>query len=214
MNSLKRSLLAAVLIAATALAYAQPVNRVPALGVTDSAGATQVNTEGLKATYSAISTGLVPAASATDVMCIAGSASKTIRVVEWSISGTAGTLVTLPIFIAKRASVDTGGTPAAGNALPVAAKNDSTFVASTATLVAYTANPTITDASPGLIRAGTLTLPVTTAGTSSSRLIFNFGFAGSSALVLRGAAQQACVNLSGISVSSGLLASHITWTEE
>lgn len=193
---------------------AQPVNRVSQIGVTDSQGATQVNPEGLRTTYSAVFTGLVPAASATDVVCIAGSATKTIKVQYFEVSGTAGTLVTLPVFLAKRATADSGGTPATGNALPVASKMDSLNAAATATLVSYTANPTINDSSPLLIRAATVTLPVTTAGVVTRPAAWRFGDAGGQAVVLRGAAQQLCLNLSGISVSSGVLAGSIQWVEE
>lgn len=211
---LLRSIALAALAVSALTAIAQPVNRVPALGVTDSSGATQVNSEGLRTTYSAVATGLAPAASATDVFCIAGSATKTIKVQYLEVSGTAGTLVTVPIFLAKRASVDSGGTPATGNALPVASKMDSNNAAATATLVSYTANPTINDSSPLLIRASTVTFPVTTAGVTHSRVHWAFGLDGGQALVLRGAAQQVCINLSGISVSSGLMNVSIQWVEE
>lgn len=211
----RKSLVAAVLLGlAATFATAQPVNRVPQLGVVDAQGATQVNPEGLRNTYSAVFTGLVPAASATDVVCIAGSATKTIKLQYFEVSGTAGTLVTVPVFLAKRATADTGGTAASGNALPVASKMDSNNGAATATLVSYTANPTINDASPLLIRAGTVTFPVTTAGTTNSRLNWAFGDAGGQAVVLRGAAQQLCLNLSAISVTTGLLAGSIQWVEE
>ena len=130
------------------------------------------------------------------------------------ISGTAGTLVTVPVFLARRVTVDTGGTPATGNALPVYAKMDSANAAATATLVAYTANPTITDASPTFIRTGTILLPVTSAGTSMSSLVWDFGVRNSQALTLRGTAAQACLNLSSVSVSSGLLNIDIEWSEE
>lgn len=222
MSTLKRTSIFSILAVAMGLASiaeyhaaaAQAVNRVGALAITDSAGAGQVNTEGQKASYSAVATGLAPAASATDVACIAGSATKTIKLTQITVSGTAGTLVTLPVFLAKRATADTGGTPATGNALPVGSKLDSNNAAASATLVAYTANPTINDSSPLLIGAGTVTLPVTSAGTTNSRLVFQWGSRPAQAPTLRGAAQQICVNLSGISVSSGLLNIDFEFTEE
>lgn len=214
MKFLSQLFLAGVLALVASAAIAQPVNRVPALGITDSAGVSFGDPEGQRTTYSAVFTGLAPAASATDVVCITGSATKTIKVQYFEVSGTAGTLVTLPVFLAKRASADTGGTPATGNALPVASKMDSLNAAGTATLVSYTANPVIVDTSPLLIRAGAVTLPVTTAGTVTNRTLWAFGNAGGQAIVLRGAAQQLCLNLSGVSVSSGLLAGSLMWVEE
>jgi hypothetical protein len=91
---------------------------------------------------------------------------------------------------------------------------DSLNGTSAATLIAYTANPTINDSSPLLIRSRTITLPVTSAGTSNASVVWRFGADGDQALVLRGAAQQACLNLSGVSVSSGLLNIAIQWVEE
>lgn len=164
--------------------------------------------------YTAACTGLAPAASCTDVWQLIGSATRTVRLLYISISGTAGTLVTLPIYLCRRISANTGGTPASGLALPVPVKGDSSDSAATATLTAYTAVPTIVDTSPQLIRSGTLTLPVTTAGTSSSRLEWDFTKPGMKAQVLRGVAQTFCINLSTISVSSGLLNIDCAWAED
>lgn len=218
MNLFKRNATLALAFAALCVGLAlnsdAQVNRVPSVGTTDSAGSMQVNTEGQKNSYSATATGLAPAASATDVFCIAGSASKTVRVTMITFSGTAGTLVTVPVFLAKRAAADSGGTPATGNALPVAARHDANDAAATATLVSYTANPTINDASPGLLRAATVTLGTTAAATTNSRVVWDFADRPAKAVVLRGIAQQACVNLSGITVSSGLMNIDIEFTEE
>ena len=85
--------------------------------------------------YTVVAIGLAPAASCTDVLTLIGSATKTIRLLRMSISGSAGTLVSLPMFLARRASLNTGGTPSSGNALPVASKLDSgDAVASVTTL--------------------------------------------------------------------------------
>lgn len=175
----------------------------------------QNSVEGQKATYRAASVALVPAASATDLFCVAGSATKTIRVTHVAISGTAGTLVSTPFYLAKRASVDTGGTAATSNALPVEGLLDTGVDgASGATLVAYTANPTITDASPKLVAAGTLTLPTAAAGTVIQPLVFDFGKYLGRAAVLRGAAQQLCVNANGATITTGSLQVEVEYTAE
>jgi len=169
-------------------------------------------------TYSASAVGLAPAASATDIFCISGSSSKAIAIRRISISGTAGTLVTVPVTLVRRASLDTAGTPATGAALPVAAAHLSTNGAATATLTSYTANPTINDSSPLYLRAGNVTLPVTSAGTVTSPLEW---FGGTSVesysqgfdIPAGSTAQQYCLNLGATSVSSGLLNISITWTE-
>src|SRR5450631_1441393 len=108
---MKRFLLAlGFLLGFTALAGAQ-VNYTPQAGVVSGI---------LKQpSYSAVSIGLVPAASATDIFCISGSTTKNVSIKRISISGTAGTLVTAPFTLLRRVSLDTGGTPASTTALPV-----------------------------------------------------------------------------------------------
>jgi hypothetical protein len=205
---MKRLLLIGALIGAfLAPAIAQPV---PQIGVTFGYLPGQ--------TYSAAFFGLVPPASATDTVCIAGSASKTVAVQQIKLSGSAGTLVTLPVTLVRRASVATGGTAASTTANPAntIAKRDTTAAAATAVPIAYTAVPTITDASPTYLDSASLTLPVTSAGTVTVPLIFDYSVGNSNLLqpvILRGIAQQVCLNLNTVSVSSGVLNGVITWTE-
>lgn len=166
------------------------------------------------ATYTADSIALVPAASATDIACITGSATRVIRLQAIRVSGTAGTLVSVPMTLRKNASADTGGTAATGTALPAAYALDSTNPTATATLVAYTANPTINDTTPGLIDGATLPLGLTGTTLSSQGVLFDWsGRTFSQAPILRGVAQQVCVNLNTTSVSSGVLNISFRWTE-
>src|SRR5258705_5485634 len=102
---MKRLLLTCALVGALAAPAAAQVNVVPQVGLTTNYLARQ--------TYSAGFFGLVPAASATDVICLAGSATKTVRLQNIRLSGTAGTLVTTPVQLVRRVTVDPGGTPAA-----------------------------------------------------------------------------------------------------
>lgn len=200
---------ALLVVGLTAPAFAQ-VNVVPQQGLITSI---------LKRnTYSSVALALPPAASATDIACIAGSGTKTVIVRRLSISGTAGTLVTAPFALVRRATADTGGTAATttANWANNIAKHDTNDPAATATLISYSANPTINDTSPTYLRADSLTLPTTAAGTVTRPLIWEpdlaFGFP--KGFILRGTSQQLCVNLNGVSVSSGLLYASITWTEE
>lgn len=167
-------------------------------------------------TYSAASVGLVPASSATDILCINASSSKSVSVREIILSGTAGTAITTPVLLYRRVSLDTGGTAATGIALPVGVPNISTDPAATAVLTAYTANPTVVDSSPSLLVAPAVSFSVTT-GTNSSTIIN----AGSQVDLLskgydlvKGSTQQLCLNLNAASVSSGVLAISIQWTEQ
>lgn len=203
-------LVGSVALAATFPALAQ-VNNVPQVGVYQGSVS--------KATYSAVALALPPAASATDIACIAGSATKTIKVTKIELSGTAGTLVSAPFTLVRRTTADTGGTAATttanwANTISKADTNDPT---PSATLISYSANPTINDTSPTYIRSAYATLPVTSAGTSIVPIKWDFANDLSQqarSLTVRGAAQQLCINLNGVSVSSGLVHANITWTEE
>lgn len=207
---MKRLLTSLVLVGAFVAPALAQVNVVPQQGLITSI---------LKrATYSSVALALPPAASATDIACIAGSATKTVIVRRISISGSAGTLVTAPFTLVRRTAVDSGGTAATttANWANNIAKHDTTDAAATATLISYSANPTINDTSPTYLRSDELTVPVTSAGTVTRPLIWEpdiaFGFP--KGWVLRGIAEQLCVNLNAVSISSGLLHASITWTEE
>lgn len=208
MRKLLLSFLALALLGVTFPSLAQ-VNVVPQVGVSSA-----VIT---RPTYSAVALALPPAASATDIACIAGSASKVVYIDRITISGTAGTLVTAPFTLVRRTAVNTAGTAATttANWANTIAENDTPNPTATATLISYSANPTITDASPTYLASAELTLPVTTAGTSVSPIIWawpNTSF--SQRPTLRGIAEQICINLNAVSVSSGLLHASIQWTEE
>lgn len=222
MKSLRSLLVAAAIVAMAILGRGAEAQTAPCQGVNITTftgtgnGMVCANTEGQKASYRAAFVGLVPPSSATDMVCIAGSATKTIRVTRISLAGTAGTLVSLPIWINVHTSADTGGTAASAGANPANTKTalDQNDAVPTATLVSYTAVPTIGDTTKRYVAATELTLPVTSAGTVIVPAEFKFGTMNARALVLRGAAQQACVNFNSVSVSTGLVNGDIEWTEE
>lgn len=203
------ALLAGAFVALAVPAAAQ-VGSVPQVGVTSGYQA--------KATYSAGFIGLVPAASATDVVCLAGSATKTVKLVNIRLSGSAGTLVTTPITLVRRVAVNTAGTAASTTANPAntISKRDTGIATATAVPIAYTANPTITDAAPTYLDSASLTLPVTSAGTVTVPLVMDYSSLQTlmQPVTLTGAAAQVCLNFNAVSISSGLLNGSITWTEE
>lgn len=182
------------------------VNTVPQTGIS-------CPSEPSVASYRAMGYGIVPAASATDIACLTGSATRVIRVNSVRVSGTAGTLVTLPVLLHKHTVANTGGTAALTTALPVAVPLDSNNATASATPTAYTANPTI-DATAAQIDAMVASFNVTSALVNGSQAYFEYRAHNYiQAPTLRGIAQQVCVNLGGISVSSGLLAVSFEWTE-
>lgn len=208
---MKRILLALALVGALAAPSIAQINTVPSVGL--------ITATLTKNTYNAVSIGLVPAASATDIFCITGSATKTIKVAGLTVYGVAGTLTSVPAVVLRRATVDSGGTAASTIANPAntIGKSDTSNPTATATLIAYTANPTINDASPTYIRAGYITTPTVAAGTTPTNTPFTFGAnlpQFTQQLTLRGAADQICLNLQAASITSGVLNITVTWTEE
>lgn len=168
--------------------------------------------ESIVNTFAATSVALVPAASATDIACITGSASTVVRVLSIKVGGTAGTAIATPVLITKHTSLNTGGTAATSTALPVPYRIDSTDNAPTATTTAYTANPTIADSSPGIVDGAIVTFPVVTGGATSAAFSFTTHIYNEPP-TLRSASQQVCVNLNGVSVSTGSLTISFLWTE-
>lgn len=208
--NLRKLLLGSVagLLLATS-AIAQSVNTVPQVGMITSILRNP--------SYTASAVALVPAASATDIFCISGGTSKNISIRRITIGGTAGTAITTPFLVYRRVSLDTGGTAATGLALPVAVPNISTDSASTAVLTAYTANPTVVDASPSLMDDILIDLPVTTAagGVTLVQRIYGTGvdFFTKGLDIAKNTSQQICINPNGVSISSGVLQITMEWQE-
>jgi len=190
------------------------VNYVPQFGVTSGYLA--------KATYSSGFFGLVTASSATDVLCITGSASKIVRLVEIKIGGS-GTAITLPVTLVRRATPDSGGTAATTTANPgvvtqIASRDtgQSPNTSASATLISYTANPTINDSAPVYLDSHALSLAAATAA-GSGIVDFNYGLWNNDNIqppTLRGTSQQICVNFNSTTITSPLITGVVTWTEE
>lgn len=206
---MKRLLLIGALVGALLAPASAQVNVVPQVGTITAT----LN----KLTYRAVSIGLVPPASATDIFCITGSASRTIKVTGFTVQGIATTAITAPVVVLRRASVDTGGTAASTIANPAntIGKSDTQNSAATATLIAYTANPTIVDTSPTYLAASHVSLPLTTGNASALSLTFGSNLPQfTQQVVLRGIADQVCLNLQAATVLGGSLNITASWTEE
>ena len=165
-------------------------------------------TDGVKATYSAAIVGLATVATPTDVFTITGSATKTIRVTRIAITGTQTTATQRDILIIKRSTANTGGTSSTLTAVP----HDSTGASATATVRAYTANPTALGTAVGNIRTRKVFIGTTTG--NSDEFIIDFGIRPSQALVVRGVAEVLSINLNSVTSAGGNLDISIEWTEE
>lgn len=162
---------------------------------------------GLEVTYSASFSALVPALLATDVVCIKGSGTKTVRVTRIEASGTStasGAAVNLTLV--KRSTADTGGTSSTLTNVPL----DSTSAAATAVAVSYTANPTL-GTTIGSVRAARLDF--VTVGASVVPVVWTFGDRPTSALALIGTAEQACLNMGGVTITGPVVDGSVEWTE-
>jgi hypothetical protein len=166
-----------------------------------------VNIEGRKATYSASTAAFTPAASATDIAEIKGSATKVIRILRVGISGYATSAAAAPLVLAKRSTANSGGTSAALTAVP----NDSRDVAATAALLKYTANPT-TGTLVGNVRGAMLNLGTATA--PGAQLDFVFGDKNGKGIVLKDNTETLAINLAGASYSGNSVTVYFEWTEE
>lgn len=163
-------------------------------------------------TFVGAATFAAPQTGAGDLFCIAGSASRLVKVKRVVVSGVDTTAQASVINLVKRSTANTGGTSTA----PTAGALDSQQVVTTPTavLAAYTVIPT----------------PGTSAGTVGSRLAaFNTAATASASLLsfdttlennysdirLRGVAQELCVNAPSAFTTAGpTLTVEVTWTEQ
>lgn len=165
----------------------------------------------VRPTYRASVTGLVTAATATDFLTISGSSTKTVIVKKIMCSGIATTAATADIQVIKRSTANTGGTSTAPTATPL----DSSSAAATASVKAYTVNPSALGTSVGVIAADKLALPLAATGAAMQRLTYEFGsLPFTQSVILRGAAQT--LSLSGNAATLGTGAAvdcSIEWIE-
>lgn len=179
---------------------------------TDLAGRTRVlntPTVGVLQTYSATASNLVMAASATDIFTITGSATKTIMLTQFLISGTATSATVASVDVVIRSTANTGGT--SSNLVEV--PNDSTNAAATATTLSYTVNPTL-GTTVGTIRSFKLFMPPPTGGnanTPSTPILFPHTF--SQPITLRGTGQVMAFNLKGVTIAGSSFNIAVEWVE-
>lgn len=109
-----------------------------------------------KQAFSVTTANFTPDTAATDIFTIKGSATKTIRIMQMTFSGTATALAIIDLFLIKRSAANTGGTFVEGTAV----KHDSQNSGSTAVVGHYTANPTGLGAAVGTIKKVKCLLPI------------------------------------------------------
>jgi len=162
---------------------------------------------GVKATYSASFTAIVPAATPTDVFVFVGSATKAVRLVRLILSGIQTTVGHPVVQLIKRSADDTGGTSTTATLVP----HDSTSPAATAVFRSYTANPAL-GAAVGTVKSRRPLIPAA-ATAADGRFEYKADLP-SQGLVLRGVAQIVAVNLNAVTLTGGALSCDVEWTEE
>lgn len=196
------------LIAALAAFSAQAYQIVTPAGLMDVGVS---NTEGLKASYRAQAADVAVAATATDVMTLCGSATKTVRLVRIQSSADATAAGVIDFYVYKRTAANTGGT----SAIVTAAQMDSNDAAPTAVVRLYSANPSALGA--GVLLTGDhYALPAAAStGYPGMPWIEDFGVRNNRAIVLRGTSQCIAFSFNGQTIPAGL-STYIgfEWTEE
>jgi hypothetical protein len=147
------------------------------------------------------------AANPTDIFCIQGSATKVIKVKRFDLSGlTSVALATVAMQIVKRSTANTGGT----STNPAAVSHDTQNPTATATVLAYTANPT-TGTLVGVVDPFYIT--ASTATTQNNERQKQYGIEDAQSMRLRGTGEMICLNGNGASFT-GTISIGVDWMEQ
>jgi hypothetical protein len=150
------------------------------------------------------SANVASATSATDIAVMPGNATNTVLLTRVVVSCTQTTAGIITLQLIKRSTADTSGTSA--NMTAVA--DDSNYSAAVSVPKTYTANPTAGTAVGNL---DTVLVGCMATGTTSPNDIYIFR--PQKPIILRGTAQQVCVNLNGTTVTGGSFDVTFEWEE-
>ena len=159
-------------------------------------------------TYSASIVGLATALTATDIFTITGSATKTVRVSRIVVNGVQTTAAQVNVLVIKRSTANTAGTSTAPTRVPY----DSANAAVTATVLAYTANPTL-GTTVGTVSARRAFIPGAATASDAQGLEIISGDVGQQMMTLRGIAEVLAVNLNATTVTGSAFNITVEWTE-
>lgn len=180
-------------------------------------------TPGGSASYRVATYANVGYATPTDLACLVNpsASSKTVYVTQFGIAPQATTATIGTWYTVKRSSPDTGGTSAAATVVPL----DSADAAATATVLIYSAAPTL-GTLVGDLNVDVGSAPATSAaasffglnaGNSGTQGESYFDAAATSSLtqpITLHAGESICINFAGASLPSGFTAGYLAeWTE-
>lgn len=175
--------------------------------VTNGLAVDIVRTPTPSTTYSVAVSSITPAVTATDLVTIYGSSTKTINILNIWVTGVQTTAGQAQFVLVKRSTANAGGTSTA----PVKVVYDSLDAAATAVILAYTANPTTLGTSIGNVKADRIFLPGAASASDAQGLLWSF--VNGKQMILRGAAQGIGINLNGVTIAGGSINVNIEWTE-
>jgi len=148
---------------------------------------------------------VTPAATATDVVEIIGSATTNVQITKIFVGGTATQTGSAVVNLIRRSTAASAGTSTNQTIVP----HEATDAVATAVIKAYTVNPT-TGTLVGQIRSSRIGFGSSTAPTTQYE--FSFGENGKP-VILAGVAQTLCINLGGVTITGGIMDISIEFTE-
>ena len=167
--------------------------------------------DGARPTYCASQALTPPAASATDIFTLQGSATRTVVLKKLVISGTATASGSYYLALVKRSAAGTGAVGATPTAVPL----DSADAAATAVYRYYAANPTPGSA-VGTLMEFLQPLAVAAGGatTANPNFVDLLGAIGLKPIMLKGTAEILAINGRGVSPpTGGQLSCAVCWEE-
>jgi len=175
----------------------------------DPRGGAYVNHEGLLPTYSVAVTGVTPAATATDVVILSGSATRIIKVRRVILGGAATSASAFVMNLVRRSTAATGGTATT----PTPIRRDTTEQAATAEVQQFSANPSAVGTAVGTLQSVRVNLGAL--ATPNPPFDRSFGDLTTEPILLRGASEFLAVDFAGASIPGGMVFDYtIIWTEE
>lgn len=175
----------------------------------DKNGSLSVDDSTPMPTYSAAGT-ITPAATATDILTIAGSATKRVRIRKISINGTQTTAGVVAFYCIKRSTLNSGGT----SATPTKVPHDSTDPAATATVTSYSANPTGLGTTVGNVTVEMTTIEAPASGAMNDHFDPTRDLDAAKDFTLNNVNENLAINLNGVTITGGALAYTVVWSEE
>ena len=170
--------------------------------------------DAVKTSYTASIQGLVVGATPTDIFTITGSATAVIKIRHVAVSAFQTTSSMQSVSLIKRSTANTGGT----STTPTNVSHDSADSAATATVRAYTANPTL-GTTVGRLAVKKFyvsgAIPANNGQFAPGNIAeFVYDQQGQKPIILRGTSEVIAVNLPGVTLTGNSFDIFVEWTEE